>query len=71
MSEYLRRLLLAKANGTIPNEGVWDVQCTHDKWCGVYKGKDCHCDPWISAVEIGGKKRVIEIDKNGKAKARH
>lgn len=71
MSEYMRRLLLAQANGVIPAEGVWDTRCAHDVWCGVYKRQDCNCDPEITLQEVVGKNRVIGIDKNGNAKAHH
>lgn len=71
MHEYMRRLILAKSLGTFPNEGVWDTQCAHDDWCPIYKGKECKCDPDITMREIGGKQRVIGIDKNGKAKVKH
>lgn len=52
MHEYLRRLLLAHKELSTP--GLSRIEVQHDAWCGVYSGKDCHCDPDITYIAADG-----------------
>ena len=46
---YLKKLLRLQAQGALPlTAGVHDVAIAHDDWCGIYRGKHCHCDPDIT-----------------------
>ena len=31
---------------------MYDVEIVHDDWCGVFKDKECDCDPDIIVKEI-------------------
>jgi hypothetical protein len=31
--------------------GLHHVDVLHDEWCGIFKGKDCNCNP---EIQLGG-----------------
>ena len=45
--QKLRQLLAAGAFPTIQPGTVSLVDVAHDAWCGIFKGRRCHCDPDI------------------------
>lgn len=62
MHEYLRRLVLASANGVIPRRSVSDAVVYHDDNCPVHDDRMCNCDPWI---ELRLKDRTMWVQKDG------
>ena len=49
---HVKKLQRLIAQGQIPTEActVSQVDVKHDPWCGIFKGKRCHCDPEIRVV---------------------
>jgi len=62
MHEYLRRILLAQANGIFIEPGYSNLTICHDNNCSIHKGQDCDCDPWLI---VEAEKEVFCIGKNG------
>ena len=67
--EYMRRLLLALGSwpadlGPLPE--ITHATIAHDKWCSMFKGKPCNCDPEINLPCAGG--RVVSIDRDGEVR---
>lgn len=55
MHEYLRRLLLAHfEHQELTKPGLSRIEVQHDSWCGIYNGKECHCDLDITHVCADG-----------------
>lgn len=60
--EYLRRLLLGAARGTIPAASVTCATIAHDEWCAIYSHGPCNCDPIITMRNNG---RMVELMADG------
>jgi hypothetical protein len=46
----LRRLI---AQGALPvGVGVHQLDVCHDRWCRIYKGKHCNCDPDLRLTSL-------------------
>jgi hypothetical protein len=49
-TKKLRRLL---AQGALPvGVGVHQLDVCHDRWCRIYKGKPCNCDPDLRLTTV-------------------
>ena len=70
MHEYMRRLQAAMAFGSLDAGSVAHAFVAHDdgkkKRCGIYRGKECDCDPEIS---IKTDKGVVTVLKDGSLRA--
>lgn len=58
MDEYMKRINKALANGVLDTGSLVHAFIAHDANCGIYKGKECHCDPEITIETDKGKLRV-------------
>ena len=65
MHEYLKRIQKARSQGVFGAGEVLDLAVAHDDWCGIYKGRECNCDPRIT-FKRGG--RRLRIRANGSTK---
>ena len=44
---YVTKVMKMVEAGIVKRGEVTNIQVLHDKWCAVYVGKDCNCDPDI------------------------
>ena len=53
---YLVTLRRLQAEGKLPAApGVHHIHVAHDKWCSIYSGGRCNCEPEITTEEAKAK----------------
>lgn len=62
MHEYKKRLNTALALGIIDAGTINHAFISHDKWCGIYSGNECNCNPDITIQTPTGR---MKVQKNG------
>ena len=58
---YMGRIFAAHAGGAFKT-GVFSVECSHDRWCSLYRGRACSCRPDIVVSRSDGTKFSVEVD---------
>ena len=59
---YHDRLTVALGSMDLPAVGVGRVSVFHDRWCGVFSGRQCNCVPDISISTGDGQVTVVDPD---------
>ena len=44
-----------------PGPGFHHVEVRHDLWCGIFRGRDCNCNPVIETCDRINRK--YEVDR--------
>ena len=59
MSNIQKKIAKLLSEGKLPAEQgkAYDYKAAHERWCLVYNGGECNCDPDISSVEITSQNR--------------
>jgi len=64
MHEYLKKIVEANEKVKFQPGKVTHVQVTHDKWCKIFNGGECNCNPDISMIPNPIPKKTQEPGKN-------
>jgi hypothetical protein len=64
--EYLRRLGLAQKKGILDAGTVAHANVMHDDTCGIYRDRECNCDPDITIETDKGK---VSVGRDGTVRA--
>jgi len=59
MHTYIQRIEKARARGLLPAEGLVNVSVAHDPSCGIYRGRECDCNPEIILLRGGRRMRIL------------
>lgn len=46
-SNYVKKLMDNVNDNPWPKPGAHLIEIQHDRWCRIFKGKACNCDPDI------------------------
>ena len=75
MHNYVKKFYSMIQRGElVVAEGSYnDIEFLHDHWCGIYRGKECNCDPDVvlhrEAVTSPRKKKTPSSTSTGRPSA--
>ena len=59
MHEYIKRIQKAQARGLFGAGEALGMSVAHDDCCGIYRGRECDCNPEISFRRGGKRVRIL------------